>query len=157
MHTEREHVRGWLSGREHWILERETSEAFNDFLCRFPWTTSRVRWSEVPHTTRELPEAETPDLPEGDDDWSRFLTDFRTLPAGRHDFVFLMYAWREPGIVCATADALQDLDHLYSSAPGPRYFCGADVSEGVVIPVFGDFAEYDDGGGTVTAFTGETR
>ncbi|MFE7030824.1 hypothetical protein ACFU9Y_10990 [Streptomyces sp. NPDC057621] len=134
MHVEQEHIQSWLAGREHWTLGKEVSDGFNDFLSKFPWTTSRVLWSEVPHTSLYLPD---------NDEWEDFLLEFSDLPAGRHEFVFVMYSWREPGLVCRTVDALKDIDYLYSSAPGPRYFCGADVVDGVPRPVYGDFAEYD--------------
>ncbi|MFI7318505.1 hypothetical protein [Streptomyces venezuelae] len=87
-----------------------------------------------------------------DDEWDQFLGEASETPAGRHEYVYLMYSWREPGIVCRTAEALRDIDYLYSSAPGPRYFCGADVSGGTPAPVFRDFAEYG-GGDEITAYT----
>ncbi|MEV0116393.1 hypothetical protein AB0H77_24595 [Streptomyces sp. NPDC050844] len=144
MHTEHDHIRAWLTGRQHWTLGADTSDRFNTFLCGFPWTTSRVRWHHVPHVTLKLP---------ADDNWEVFLPAFAATPAGQHAFTYLMYSWREPGIVCRTVDTMKDLDLLCSSAPGPRYFCGADLVNGVPRPVFGDFAEYD-GHDVVTAYGG---
>ncbi|TPQ20226.1 hypothetical protein [Streptomyces sporangiiformans] len=138
---EQEHIRSWLAGREHWILEKEASDGFNNLLCVFPWVASHVLWSEVPHVTLELP---------GNDDWDSFHSEFSATPAGRHEFVFVMYSWREPGIVCRTIDAVKGIDYLYSSAPGPRYFCGADAVDGAVHPRYSDFAEYD-GANEITA------
>lgn len=143
MHTEQEHIRSWLTGREHWILGKEVSESFDKTLSEFPWTTSHVRWSQVPHTVLRLPD---------DDNWTPFLGEASRTPAARHAYVYIMYSWREPGILCRTTEALPDIDYLYSSAPGPRYFCGADVSDGTPLPSFRDFAEYD-GGDEITAYT----
>ncbi|MFE0130537.1 hypothetical protein ACFWY6_02905 [Streptomyces sp. NPDC059037] len=85
-------------------------------------------------------------------DWEQFLSEAAETPAGQHEHLYIMYSWREPGIVCRTTEALQDIDYLYSSAPGPRYFCGADVSNGSPVLAFSDFAEYD-GGDKITAYT----
>lgn len=142
MHVEQGHIKSWLAGRGHWIVEKEVSDGFNEFLSKFPWATSRLLWSEVSHASLELPE---------DDNWDDFFLQFSALPAGQHDFMFVMYSWREPGIVCRTADVLKDIDYLYSSAPGARYFCGVDVVNDFPRPIYEDFAEYD-GGDEVTMY-----
>ncbi|MET9952242.1 hypothetical protein ABZ135_11930 [Streptomyces sp. NPDC006339] len=134
MHTRAEHIIEWLAAHKHWVLDAERSGEFNHLLSTFPWTTSHIRWSSVPHTRIEL----------SDDAASEtFWEQFRTTPVGRHQYVFLMYAAHEPGIVCSARDALPDLDLLYSGAPGPRYFCGADLQDGHPKLRFTDFAEYD--------------
>ncbi|MFI8963362.1 hypothetical protein ACIGO8_14760 [Streptomyces sp. NPDC053493] len=143
MHIRASHVAEWLADHEHWVLDAESSREFDRLLGEFPWAPSRVRWSHVPHIHIDLPENET-----DNEFWERF----RETPAGRHEYVFLMYSAREPGVVCKAREAIPDLDLLYSGAPGSRYFCGAEAEEGGPTPHFMDFAEYD-GLDLVTAYS----
>ncbi|MEU7026457.1 hypothetical protein AB0A60_07140 [Streptomyces sp. NPDC046275] len=143
MHIRAPHIAEWLADHEHWVLDVGYSREFDRLLGEFPWAPSRLRWSNVPHVRIYLPEEDgTPN-----DFWERFCE----TPAGRHEYIFLMYSAKEPGIVCRTRDAILDLDLLYSSAPGARYFCGAEAEKGIPVPRFMDFAEYD-GLDLVTAY-----
>jgi hypothetical protein len=134
MHVKAPHITEWLRDHDHWILGAEVSEEFNSFLSAFPWATGRIRWSQLPHEKVELPD---------ENELEGFVNLMRRTPAGAHELVFLMYSAGEPGIACRTQDALPDLDYLYSGAPGPRYFCGADQEKDAPVPLFAQFAEYD--------------
>lgn len=137
MHTRAGHVADWLSEHESWLLDVKYSQEFNRTLSELPWTVSGVRWAALNYRDLEVPE----DSP-GQDFWK----EFHNSPVGSHEFIFLMYGSREPGFVCRISDAITDLDFLYSSAPGPRYFCGTDLGSDGPRPNFGDFAEYNGDG-----------
>ncbi|MGW2015663.1 hypothetical protein [Streptomyces sp. NPDC001927] len=143
MHVRAAHVTDWLARHEHWILGTEFSQEFNESLIKLPWRVNGIRWTHLPHL-----EFEIPDSTQSQDFWNSF----HATPAGGHEFTFLLYGAREPGIACRTREALPDLDLLYSGAPGARYFCGADLSNGTPLPRYDDFAEYD-GNGLITAYT----
>lgn len=60
---------------------------------------------------------------------------------GRHSHVMVMYSGTEPSLRGLKGDVLRDLDILYSASPGPRYFCGVEVENGLP-SVYDDFGEF---------------
>lgn len=135
-YVEHEHIKEWLSRHEHEILSTEYSKSLEGYLDTLPWEPSRVRWSDIPHTSIQIPETPGTDV----------LREFRNAAMGAHEFIMIMYNGSDKSILCRPEDALLDIDLLYARAPGPRYFCGADrVNEKIILGAR-DFGEYDISG-----------
>ena len=133
MYTEDSHIHTWLLDHRAFTLPVNLSKDFNSYLSGFPWGYSRVNWSSLDYKDLFLPE-----IPD-----DHFISLCKETPWGKHGHIFVMYAWDEPSIICDLQEGLVDLDLLYSSAAGYRYFCGAEIKGNTIEIFFSDFAEYN--------------
>lgn len=123
----------WLDEHDARVLDASFSSFLNAYLNTLPWVASHIDWSTIKWTSLKMPmNVDT-----------KFIDKCRETPLGSHRHVLIMYAPEEPSILCRLEDAIIDLDLLYSHAPGPRYFCGADVDGEEVTLSCTSFAEFD--------------
>jgi hypothetical protein len=132
MHVEADHVQKWVTAHAGRVLPVGQSRMFTMQLEGMPWNSAgnRLNWPALPSRTVALGRPE-------------LRAEMSTSRLGRHDWVFLLYAPDEPGVLGPLADALDALDELYWMAPGPRYLCGADLVDDKVRLAVEDLAEYD--------------
>lgn len=139
MYIAHDHIVLWCRDHEHRTLDLAVSRGFESYLNSLPWAGSHVDWRRIPSDIFDIP-GDVPD---------HFLMRLRKSLIGSHDYLILLYNGDEPSLLCRLVDGIADMDLLYSRAPGTRYFCGADVVDGKVIPAYQDFGEFD-GFGRIT-------
>ncbi|SDJ97375.1 hypothetical protein [Nonomuraea jiangxiensis] len=123
----------WMrAGRAHRV-EADFCTAFHGWLRGLPWLPSRVDWTRLSHTVVDCSPLTDREIV--------VLT--REHPIGRHTHLLVMYAPDQPGIVCEFDTGIGNLDLLYWTAPGARYFCGASLVDGVLVPSHEYFGEFD--------------
>jgi hypothetical protein len=133
MYTDVPHVADWIRQHGAVLADREICAGFESFLTSFPWDPSRLSWGQIDHLVYLMT-----------DSWEdEIVFAAQAAPIGGHEYLLIMYSGSEPGIFCRIGDGLRDIDLLYAQAAGPRYFCGADMSNGQLQPTYEDFAEFD--------------
>ncbi|MFF3545021.1 hypothetical protein ACFYXD_24600 [Streptomyces platensis] len=132
-YVEHQHIKEWLTQHEHQILDAEYSKSLESYLDTLPWDPSRIRWSDIPHQSVQIP----------DSPGVNFLHECLNTTMGAHEFTMITYNGSDRSILCRTEEALLDIDLLYGRAPGPRYFCGVDRVDEQIILHSQDFGEYD--------------
>ncbi|MFF4805445.1 hypothetical protein ACFY1U_44870 [Streptomyces sp. NPDC001351] len=128
-----EHLQNWIKSGQASVVSAEVCRDFHDVLLTFPWTPTRIDWGAVEHVTMDLDEVDN----------AAVAATARARKAPLHTHVLVLFTPDQPGLVCRTEDALENLDHLYWKAPGARYFCGADASKGRWEYHHHDFGEFD--------------
>ncbi|SED80954.1 hypothetical protein SAMN05216489_04522 [Streptomyces sp. 3213] len=128
-----EHLESWIEGGQACVAGGDVCQAFHDVLLEFPWTPTRIDWRAVEHVTIDLDEI--------DDEAVAATARAQKVPL--HTHVLVLFSPDQPGLICETENALENLDHLYWKAPGARYFCGADVDESEWRYHYRDFGEFD--------------
>ncbi|MEX2972530.1 hypothetical protein [Streptomyces sp. C184] len=143
-YVEHQHIKEWLGQHEGEILGVQHSGILDEYLNSLPWTSSGIRWGKISHIKLEIPQS--PD--------ATFIRECLETPMGSHSHALIMYNGSEKSILCRAEDAFRDIDLLYLRAPGPRYFCGVDVTGDSITVCAKDFAEYDIAGLTFRASDG---
>ena len=137
MGVENKFVKQWRETHHHKIMSTDWPRRFFDYLDTFPWATSRLLWEEIPHVVINFDEG---------DPQPRWTERFSGTPLARHRFIMAAYSSSQEAIIGETQEVLADIDLLYAAAPGPRYFCGADVADEQLTLSMDDFAEFSDAG-----------
>ncbi|MFJ8055358.1 hypothetical protein [Streptomyces sp. NPDC096142] len=137
MTVENQFVQEWLKIHQNTLVGAELADTLFDYLDSLPWETSQLQWSEVPHLT--IPFADGDPQPA----WAEKFTG---TPIGRHSHILVAYAPGREAFIAARDEVLADLDLLYASSPGARYFCGADMLDEAPILAVRDFGEFSDTG-----------
>jgi hypothetical protein len=132
MYVEAEHIRRWVADHGARVLTVGPSRMFTLQLEGMPWTTAGngLNWPALPSLTVDL-------------DHPRAREEISTSRIARHEWIYLLFAPDEPGVLAPFDEAVTGLDELYWMAPGPRYVCGADLVDGKVRLAAEDLAEYD--------------
>lgn len=133
MRTDARHIREWMSQHESLLVDPGVSAEFERYLEGLPWAPSRLDWTLIEHVEFDMAES-----------WESAVVEFAAqTPLSRHSHVMCMYSGSEPSLVGLRDEVLRDVDLIYSSSPGARYFCGVDMVSGAPVPAFEDFAEFD--------------
>ncbi|MEW2621662.1 hypothetical protein [Streptomyces sp. NPDC048106] len=144
MGTDQAFVQEWFKAHACQLADKGKVQEFFDYLDELPWKTTGLDWDEIPNLF----------VPFGErDPQPQWVGNFSNTPLGGHKYIMIAYAPGRDGIIGDRDEVLADLDLLYSGSPGPRYFCGADVTQGRTILTVQDFAEFSDEGVTVHAPT----
>jgi hypothetical protein len=133
MRTDARHIQEWMLQHESLLVDGGVAADFERYLEGRPWAPSRLDWTLIEHVEFDMTGS-----------WEREIVEFAAqTPLGRHSHVMCMFSGSEPALVGLRDDVLRDVDLIYSSSPGARYFCGVDLVSSIAVPAFEDFAEFD--------------
>ncbi|WP_245877250.1 hypothetical protein [Streptomyces glaucescens] len=130
-------VRQWRAVHRHELAGPDAAQELFDYLDNLPWGASRLSWSSIPNRF----------IPFGDGDpQPGWVEKFSSTPLKRHPWIMVAYAPGREALIGESDEVLADIDVLYAGSPGARCFCGADISQGSLVPVVADFGEFSDEG-----------